>query len=95
MRSTRPSRSIRNSLPLPGRGRARPASCGRATGVGVPPVGAAANSFAATTGYQTLEIWDATAGGLPSTRLCGGTWQSQATLPLGWQGANFDQVVQL
>lgn len=53
------------------------------------------NALAATAGYQTLEIWDATAGGLPSTRLCGGTWQSQATLPLGWQGANFDQVVQL
>ena len=53
------------------------------------------NALATSGGYQTLEIWDEGANGLPNARLGGGTWQSQATLPLGWHGANFDQLVQL
>lgn len=53
------------------------------------------NALATSGGYQTLEIWDEGGNGLPSTRLGGGTWQSQATLPLGWHGASFDQFVQL
>lgn len=53
------------------------------------------NSFATSSGYQTLEIWDEGANGLPSTRLGGGTWQTQATLPLGWHGASFDAIVQV
>jgi len=53
------------------------------------------NTFASSGGYQTLEIWDEGANGLPNARLGGGTWQSQATLPVGWHGANFDHLVQL
>lgn len=44
-------------------------------------------------GYMTLEIWDENpVTSLPGTRICGGTWQAQAALGLGWQGANFDQL---
>lgn len=53
------------------------------------------NTFATSGGYQTLEIWDEGTNGLPSARLGGGSWQSQATLPLDWHGANFDQLVQV
>ncbi len=46
-------------------------------------------------GYMTLEVWDENANGLPGTRIAGGTWQTQASLGLAWQGANFDNLVVL
>lgn len=42
--------------------------------------------------YMTVEIWD-DAGGLPGTRLAGGTWKIAAGLGDSWQGANLDLPV--
>jgi len=47
-------------------------------------------------GFQTLELWDNDpVANTPGTRLCGGTWQIEPSLGVGWQGANFDQLTLL
>lgn len=44
--------------------------------------------------FMTLELWD-DVGGLPGTRLGGGSWRIVNARPNDWQGADLDQVVVL
>jgi hypothetical protein len=46
-------------------------------------------STLSTAGYMTLEVYDES-GGIPGTRLAGGTLQTSTALGLGWWGASFD-----